>query len=273
MKIAIIGGAGQMGEWFSRFFIAQGHTVVISGRNKKRLHASARRTGAKIARDNISAVSGADLVILSVLVGGMEKVLKETAPHLTAKQRIIDITSVKELPVKLMHRHMANRMTLGTHPMFGPSAQAKGQNFILTPTNRKEREVARWFTKVLGGSGFNIIVMSPKKHDEMIGFILSLTHFVGLVTADSWKRLKIDKYMGSGSTSFNFLFRFAKSVVDSNPELYSYLQMYIPSVNHAESVFIRSANEWSSMVRRKQRGRFMTRMKGVSQYLNGLKSG
>lgn len=270
MKIAIIGGSGQMGEWFSRFFIANGHTVVISGRNRKKCMALGRKIGAVVAKDNVDAVKGADLVILSVLVEGMRPVLKEIGPYISDEQIVMDITSVKSLPVKMMHSHLKKGRILGTHPMFGPSAPSKGQNFILTPTNAEERKTAKSISKLLKPGGFNMVMMPPSKHDEMIGIILSLTHFVGLVTAASWKELRVERYIKTGSTSFNFLFRFAKSVVDSNPELYSYLQMSVPSVNHAEGIFLKNAKKWSEMVRKRKRAEFVTNMNELSGYLNRL---
>jgi prephenate dehydrogenase len=270
MKIAIIGGSGQMGEWFSRFFTANGHTVIISGRNRKKCVALSKRVKVLVAKNNAEAVNGADLVISSVLVGNMPTVLQEIAPYLRNDQIIIDITSVKTLPVKMMHRYLKKGKILGTHPMFGPSAPSKGQNFILTPTNKEERKTAKLIKRLLKPGGFNIIIMSPHKHDEMIGVIMSLTHFVGLVTAASWKKLKIERYMKKGSTSFNFLFRFAKSVVDSNPELYSYLQMSVPSVNYAEDVFLENAKKWSDMVKKKKSAEFVASMKELSNYLNSL---
>lgn len=270
MRIAIIGGSGQMGEWFSRFFTANGHTVIISGRNRKKCAALSKSVKVFVAKNNVEAVEGADLVIPAVLVGNMPAVLQEIAPHVRDDQIVMDITSVKALPVKMLHRYLKRGKLLGTHPMFGPSAPSKGQNFILTPTNTEERKTAKFVARLLKPGGFNIIVMSPRKHDEMIGIIMSLTHFVGLVTAASWKKLKIERYMKNGSTSFNFLFRFAKSVVDSNPELYSYLQMSVPTVNYAEDIFLENAKKWSDMVKKKKRTEFIADMKDLSDYLDRL---
>ena len=36
MKIAII-GAGKMGRWFTRFFLEEGDSVVVSSRGKEKL--------------------------------------------------------------------------------------------------------------------------------------------------------------------------------------------------------------------------------------------
>jgi prephenate dehydrogenase len=270
MKIAIIGGTGQMGEWFSRFFKNSGYDVTISGRKYKKSIEVSRKLGVKAVRGNVEAVKNADVILISVLPQHMEDVLKEISPHIRENQKVIDIASVKEVPVKLMHSYIKNAVVLGTHPMFGPSAKKENQNFILTPTNSKERKYASEFGSFLKKQGFSVRVMSPEEHDAMIGEVLSLTHFIGLVTADAWKRMGVDKHMKTSSTSFRFLSDFVKSVVDSNPGLYSYLQMDVKDAEKAERLFIDSANQWVEMVRKKRREEFSSRMTDLSRYVERI---
>ena len=271
MRIAIIGGSGQMGRWFAAFFKRKGHSVVINGRDAKKLAKTAKALGVEYAKDPAEAVRGAKLVMISVLPHDLERALKAVAPHLDSHQRVIDVTSVKVHPVSLMHRYIKGPVTLGTHPMFGPSAPARGQNFILTPTNRREREFAAKLGRTLANYGFTVYITTPERHDAAIGYILSLTHFIGFVTADTWKHLKIEKYLHTSSTSFRFLLQFAKSVVDSDPELYSYLQMEVPTTSRAESLFVSKADAWARLMRRKERKKFKSRMSELSAYLDKLR--
>ncbi len=272
MKIAIIGGAGQMGEWFSGFFKKAGYDVVISGRRYRKCLEVSKKLGVRAVRKNTEAVEGADIIMVSVLPQYMEDVLKEIAPHIRENQKVIDIASVKAVPVRLMHTYVNNALVLGTHPMFGPSAMKENQNFILTPTNAKERRYASELGKFLKKQGFKVRIMSPDDHDSMIGDVLSLTHFIGLVTADTWKRLGVDKHMKTSSTSFRFLSDFVKSVVDSNPGLYSYLQMEVRDAEKAERIFIESANKWADLVKNKNRKEFSTSMTKLSRYVNEIQS-
>lgn len=270
MRIAIIGGTGQMGQWFARLFKKKGNSVVISGRSYAKSSRIARSIGVNAARTGRDAVKGADLVMLSVPPSRFESVLKGISPAISRDQRVIDITSIKSLPVAIMHKYLKRQVVLGTHPMFGPTAEAKGQNFILTPTNAKERRFANELAKTLRGYGFAVHMTTPEKHDETIGYILSLTHFIGFVTADTWKELKMERYVDTSSTSFQFLLKFAKSVVDSDPELYSHIQMDVPTSSKAESTFVNQANIWAGMVRKKERRRFEARMAELSRYLSRL---
>ena len=94
---------------------------------------------------------------------------------------VIDLTSVKDVPVRIMHKYIKKNTVLGTHPMFGPYADPKGQNFILTPTTGKETDFALDLADYLRSKGFNTVLLDPKSHDRMISTMLSLTHFVGFV--------------------------------------------------------------------------------------------
>ena len=272
MRIAIIGGAGWMGAWFARLFAESGHDVTISGRHYEKCAKLAKRLHIHAAKTNREAIKGADLIIVSVLVSQFGKVIKEIAPRLEPGQKIIDITSVKILPVKIMHKYIKRNQALGTHPMFGPSANPEGQNCILTPTNASERKFARDLGKFLRKYKFNVLVLTPEKHDEMIGAVLSLTHFVGLVIADTWKTLKIERYMKTSGTSFRFLMQFAKSVVDSSPELYAYLQMEVPHAIRNESVFVKRAEKLIKMNKALRKIKFQRNMEELSAYINSLES-
>ena len=269
-RVAIIGGYGLMGQWFSRFFSRKGCSVVISGRSGSKCARVAKKLGVQAASSNKDAIKGADLIVLSVMADRLDGVLKEISAHLEEGQRVIDITSVKSVPVKLLHKYVRKNIALGTHPMFGPSAQAKGQNFILTPTSGKERAFANDLSAYLKRSGFNVIFMSPKKHDNMIGAMLSLTHYVGFVTGDTWRSLKIHKFMTTSSTSFRFLESFVKSIVDASPELYSYLQVGVPNVHKVENEFARISREWAELTRRKDRKRLKSRMYRIERYLSRI---
>ena len=249
-----------MGQWFSKFFLSQGCTVTISGRRYAKCARVARQMGAAAAKSNIDAIKGADLVIISVMMQNFEDTVKKVSKHLESGQIVIDVTSVKAAPVKIMHRYIKKNLVLGTHPMFGPSAEAKGQNFILTPINGNEKAFALQFSKYLKSKGFNVILMAPSKHDQMIGAVLSLTHFVGFVTGDTWKELMIHKFMSTSSTSFRFLKSFVESVVGSSPELYAYLQVGVPDAYSVEKLFVKKSREWSELTRSKNQKKLERRM-------------
>jgi len=269
-RVAIIGGAGQMGRWFAKFFKDQGCSVVISGRRWSRCLKVSREFGVGAEKSHRDAIRGADLIIISVMADRIGAVAREIGQCVPDGQMVIDVTSVKELPVKVMHRYLRRATVLGTHPMFGPSAATKGQNIVLTPTNNKERAFASKLGAYLRSRGFRITVMSPKVHDEMIGAMLSLTHFVGFVTADTWRALGIGRFMKSSSTSFRFLKSFVESIVGSSPELYSYLQVSVPSAHRAERIFVERSRAWNRMASSGDSRSLIKRMSELEKYLKDI---
>jgi len=181
MKVAIIGGTGKMGRWFTKFFLEEADQVVISGRNKEKLAKMKSEFGVEVG-DNLNAVKSADRVLISVPIDNFETVIKEIHSHVRPNQVIMDICSVKEFPVKMMHKYIKTGVTLGTHPLFGPNVESiQNQNFVITPTSNEEERFANDFKKWLEERHVNVSVMSPKKHDELMSVVLGLPHFIGVL--------------------------------------------------------------------------------------------
>jgi len=251
-----------MGRWFANFLLKDGKEVIITGRNKRKLLEAKRQLGVEIAT-NVEAVKSSDAILLSVPIDSFEEVVKQLSPYTRTKQVIIDITSIKALPVKVMHKHIKRGVVLGTHPMFGPGARdIANQNFILTPTNEEEATLAQKIREYLETKGARVTLMTPGEHDEMMSVILGLSHFIALVSADTL--LSFDKLRElraiSGST-FKVLLTLIESVISEDAELYASLQMSLPNMAHIEKLFQRSSKTWADLVESKDRQKFVEKMK------------
>jgi prephenate dehydrogenase len=93
MKVAIIGGAGKMGQWFATRLLQEGAKVVITGRNQAKLKAAGKKLGVSIAT-NVAAVKQADVVIISVPPENFETVVKVIGPYARDGQIFFDVTSL-----------------------------------------------------------------------------------------------------------------------------------------------------------------------------------
>ncbi|MDD4860134.1 MAG: prephenate dehydrogenase [Dehalococcoidales bacterium] len=264
MKIAIIGGAGKMGRWFARFLHQDGKEVIICGRNENRLRETGHELGIAVAAIP-EAVKTADAVLLSVPPNSFEAVVQQIVPYVKADQIIIDITSVKTLPVDIMHKYLGSATILGTHPMFGPGAKSfVNQNVILTPTNVQEADLAGRLKKYLEGKGARVSLMSPQEHDEIMSVVLGLSHFIALVAGDTLLESgKLEKVLAFGGTTFKVLLALAESVAGEDPEFYASLQTGLPGVASLEGLFQKRAQEWIEVVALKDTGEFIRRMKDL----------
>ncbi len=174
-----------MGRWFANFLLKEGKEVIITGRNERKLLEAERQLGVEVAT-NVEAVKSADVILISVPIDNLEEVVEQVSPYLRPEQVIIDITSIKVFPVETMHKHIKAGLVLGVHPVFGPGARdMANQNFVLTPTNERERTLAQKIREYLEIRGAKVTLMTPQEHDEVMAVVLGLSHFIALVSADT----------------------------------------------------------------------------------------
>jgi len=268
VKIAIIGGSGKMGRWFASFLLKDGKEVIITGRNQRKLLDAKRQLGVDVAT-NVEAAKSADVILLSVPIDNLEDVVKQLSPYIRPGQVIIDITSIKALPVEIMHKHIKAGLTLGVHPVFGPGAKdIKNQNFVLTPTNEEERVLAQKIGRYLEAKGARATLMTPQEHDEMMAVILGLSHFIALTSADTLLSFdKLKQMEAIGGITYKVLLTLIKSVISEDPELYAALQMSLPNMAEIETLFQTRAKIWTDLVENKDRQKFVQRMNALRSKL------
>jgi prephenate dehydrogenase len=270
MKIAIIGGAGKMGRWLADFFSDRGYNVAVFDLNQKALRRTSQLPGITVTASLSNAVSGADYIILSVPIEAFESAVKELSAVITPGQAVIDITSVKSVPVAAMHRLLPRNTALGGHPLFGPGAKdLSGKNVILTPTNEAENAFAGRVKAFLEKKGARVGLMSPAEHDEIMSVVLGLSHFISLVAADTLLSAgkKLRPMAATGSSTYKVLLTLIESVLSEDPELYASIQTNLPSVTRYESLFREKTGEWADLVAARDRREFVRRMKTVKAKL------
>ncbi|MBI4188382.1 MAG: prephenate dehydrogenase [Chloroflexi bacterium] len=272
MRVAIIGGAGKMGCWFASFLLKEGKEVVITGRNREKLLEAKQQLGVEVATDLSSAVKGADVVLISVPIDNFEEVVKQLQAHIQKNQLVLDITSIKVMPVTIMHRYIKTGTILGVHPVFGPGAKdIINRNFVLTPTNGPETELAHKIKQYLETRGARVTLMTPEEHDEMMAVILGLSHFIAITSADTLLSLGKSKQLKaiSGST-YRFLLTLTESVISEDPGLYASIQMNLPKLTEIEELFRKNVTKWAGIVKKKDRQEFV---EGMNAIKDGMEKG
>lgn len=271
MRVAVV-GAGKMGRWFTRFFKDEDYSVVVSSRTRSKAEALRDEFGVEVAGSNVEAVEGADWVLVCVSLDGLEPVLKEIGSHIRLGQVVMDIGSIKEIPVNLLHKYVEKGVTLGVHPVFGPGAKGVGgQNFVLTPVDEEERRFAVEFKGWLEERGAEVTVLSPRRHDELMSLVLGFPHFVGLVAGDALVNNSdfVEAKMVGGAT-YKLLLTLAGAVAAEEPVFYSNLHMSLPEMEQIEGLFLEKVQEWLKLVKRKDCGGFGHKMEQVKKRLKTL---
>lgn len=268
-RIAIIGGAGKMGRWLAGFLREDDFRIVVADPDAKSLAAAGRQPGVAIAANNIEVLREADYILLSVPIETFGDVVKEIGAHVKPDQAVIDITSTKERPVDLMHRHIENGRVLGAHPLFGPGAASiANKNVVLTPTSGEEAALADKVAAYLETRGARVSRMTPREHDETMSLVLGLSHFIALVAADTLLSSgEIRPMAASGSSTYKVLLTLIESVLSEDPELYASIQMNFPRVTDYENLFREKTGEWADLVAGKNREEFAAKMKALKNKL------
>ncbi len=268
MKIAIVGGAGKMGQWIARFLLAEKMDLILIDSNESRLSAAGKELVVEITTE-LSAVNSADLIIISVPIIAFEPVVKASSRFVRKGQTVIDITSVKVMPVETMHKYLAGCTVLGAHPIFGPGALGlDGHNIVLTPTTEPEKVLSEQARVFLEQKGAHVEVMTPAEHDHLMAVVLGLAHFIAIVSGDTL--LGLDNFanteIASGVT-FRVLMTLVTSVLDEDPSLYASIQTHLPELPAIQDAFIDKATQWAEMVKQKDSPEFVRRMTELKKKL------
>ncbi len=267
MRIAVI-GAGKMGVWFAKFFLAKDYDVVLADRKKEKLE-NLKDVLVDLTTNFQEAVSDADQIFLCVSIDAIEEVVKIISPVMREGQVIMDIASIKEVPVKTMHEYIKTATVLGTHPVFGPGSHGlKNKAYVLTPTTPQEKAFAEKFKAWLEREKANVFVMTPKKHDELMSVVLGLPHFIGLVACETLLEQKnLPETKKVAGTTYRMLFTLAEATALETADLYANLQANLPELGKIEDLFMAKAQEWLSLIKKKDSVAMIERMEQLKKKL------
>jgi prephenate dehydrogenase len=250
MRIAVL-GAGKMGVWFAKYCKANGDVVILADRKKDKLERLGFELQVETA-DFVQAVQKSDQVIICVSIEAFEEVVKKISSAVHPGQPVLDICSIKEKPVRIMHKNLKHALVLGTHPVFGPGSNGvRHKAFVLTPTNSAERKFAETYQKWLEKEGARVFVMSPKRHDELMSVVLGLPHFLGAVTCDTLlSQSEFAETKKVAGTTYRMLFTLAEATALETPDLFATLQQNLPEIENIEKLFMQKAQEWIALIKK-----------------------
>ena len=175
IKVGIIGGTNGMGQWFARLLKKQGCTVHVSGR-KTRLQIN------DLARL-------CNVIVVAVPISATAEIIKQVGPKLTQDQLLMDLTSLKKEPVKLMLKN-SQAEVIGCHPLFGPQLKdVTGQNVILCPARGKKW--LAWLKSIFKKNKMAVWEATPEKHDQMMAVVQALNHLNTITLGMAISQMKI----------------------------------------------------------------------------------
>lgn len=159
-----------------------------------------------------------DIVVFALYPHVLLEWLEKYGPWLRDGALATDVTGVKSGVVEKAQALLSPRVEfIGAHPMAGREVSGvenartdlfRGANYIVTPTAANTEEAiacCEALGRTLGAR--NISRLTPKEHDEMIGFLSQLTHCIAVALMTCKESRHLVDYTGD---SFRDLTRIAK---------------------------------------------------------------
>jgi prephenate dehydrogenase len=274
VKIAVIGGTRGLGRWIANFLAEKGFEVMITGRNTTEGELVSKKIGVGYTNNNAQAVKSSDVVIISVPIQATSKIIQELAPIMKPGSLLMDVTSVKEEPSKLMEKCAAKGVeVVPTHPMFGPRIRSlDGQVVVLTPSVD-----GSWYSKVyefLENENARIIVTTPEIHDRMMSIVQGLTHFAYVSIAATIERLDIDikESRKFASPIYNLMLDTIARITAQNPYLVYSIQTSNKYIKESHETFNETFNELKNMIEEGDEEGFVHVMSNAAKHIDDLES-
>lgn len=119
------------------------------------------------------ALARADIVMLAVPVHALRAVMERIAPFLGPKQLLMDITSVKALPMQIMQAFHSGPV-IGSHPLFGPAPASVDMRTVLVRGQQCNEALAAVAEGLFTAIGSAVFWAEAREHDHGVAFAQSL---------------------------------------------------------------------------------------------------
>jgi prephenate dehydrogenase len=227
-SVAVIGAAGRMGRWLCNLLVSEGFKVLANDVDISRLLELKEFIQGVEVHSLERCVRESDIVLLSVPIEALEDVLKGVKPYVKEDHIVIDICSIKKLPVDLMHKYLSRGVKLGSHPLFGPGTRSlKGKKVVLTPTSNEEFRTSLEIIKWLEERGALGIVMDPLEHDLLMTKVMGISQAIGILISMYLSSNDLSSFEVLSTPTYNLMKTYATAILAGNLNLYITLQKYL----------------------------------------------
>jgi len=230
-------GYGRFGRLTLQYLASDADVMVFTRDRSK--HEAIRRAGGRW--QPLEEVCRQKAIILSVPISAMEATLQQIAPLLSPGTLVVDVCSVKVLPVRWMRRHLPDHVDiLATHPMFGPDSakdSLAGHKLVICPeriATSRLSPIVTWMER----QKLEVIQTTPEEHDQKIAVSLAMTHFIGRsLSAFGAQPLDID------TEGYKRLLHILGVVQNDTWQLFEDMHHYNPYAREKRKAFIKAMQD------------------------------
>lgn len=238
--VAIVGAAGKMGSWFTRYFARRARDVCVY--DVQKLTAGNK---VRVAESLQDCVKDADLVLVCVPVQSIAEMIKRCDKTMKAGAAIAEISSVKSKTFLALRKTRQDLQPLCIHPMFGPGASEDKIKMLLVPV-RDEAAEKKMVQGIFSGADLKVMP-DAKSHDKTIAMVLGLTYFVNIAFGKILSGQDVSVLKQVGGTTFAVQSMLTESIMTDEPELMAALLKDNPYVSRYVGQFIKDASEISKL--------------------------
>lgn len=197
MKIVIV-GLGVIGGSYAMALKKAGYRKVYGIDTDKNTLQKAEELGIIKAgyTEGKEIIKEADLIILGIYPNLIKSFIEENRDNFKDGAIINDVTGIKELFIEDVLKILPNNIDfVFGHPMAGREKKGleyasdkvfKGANYLITITEKNREESIEVIENLVYKLGFKHIKrITPKYHDEMIGFTSQLPHALAVALINS----------------------------------------------------------------------------------------
>ncbi|MCB2192223.1 MAG: prephenate dehydrogenase [Deltaproteobacteria bacterium] len=253
LTVGIIGAQGRMGAWLRRLLepaVGRLLTADIKGEPA-----------------TPEWVASCQMIILAVPVQAVEGVMQAIGPHTDPEGVVVDISSLKQMPLASMLAH-ARGEVVGAHPLFGPGADSLKEQVVFLSQGRGRRWLT-WLKRFLRNQGAKAVVMAPERHDHLMAQVQTLRHL--LLYAFGWSLMKMGYSPEDDGDISGPWFRELLSMLvhqSGQPaELYADLALHNPDGLHAARTLLQGLGSMVSALEGKDRGALVETMEQVGAFI------
>jgi prephenate dehydrogenase len=213
-QVGVIGGNGEMGGLFARFFAERGFRVAVADLDT--------------ALSNHEVVASSDIVVFSVPLHLAAGIIRSLVPHTRPDQLLLDVTSLKADPIREMMASQAS--VVGLHPMFGGRISSfAGQTLVACPVRIAAPDWGR-LRKLFTDQDIKVKECSPEEHDRMMSIIQVLFHLTTMLVGRTLRRIEVNiaETMDYTSPSYRLEINLLGRMFAQSAELYSAITQMNP---------------------------------------------
>ena len=188
---------------------------------------------------SLEEICRSDIIVLSVPVQQMGAIAEDIKPYLHRGQLVIDVASVKCLPVKILSDALPEFADIvSLHPLFGPQSGRHGIEGLNVAVVNVRGDRTPCVIEFLKRLNLTIFETTAEDHDTQMAYVMGLTHMIAKV----FKKMDLPEIFMETKT-FALLQKAVSYVIDDSDELFYAIQRDNPFVDTTKEKFFTAVKE------------------------------